>query len=224
MIRAGLVLSFIAHLLQREPSAEHAAGCRPAAAASPGPAVPIGIFVQSPFHIAFCSRVKVQVSVETTETSPSRRPCQSRSTSFGFLTCGQQANRWPSSPVEHRVVQHQVLRAGLGEHRHAARLGRAHDVGPLGGGHVHDVELAAGRLAPLHRRAGSPRPRRSWAASSDGAARRSCFISSGVWCRAISSSSTRADSAWTSSMVPCSRIRSSVPKSARSSDCHPSDS
>jgi hypothetical protein len=27
--------------------------------------MPIGIFVQSPFHIAFCSRVKVQVLVET---------------------------------------------------------------------------------------------------------------------------------------------------------------
>ena len=49
-------------------------------------------------------------------------------------------------------------------------------------------------------------------------------ISSGVWFRAINSSSTRADSACTSSIVPCSRICSSVPKRARSSDCHPSDS
>ena len=58
----------------------------------------MGILVQSPFHIAFCSRLKVQVSVETTDTSPLRSPCHSRSTSFGFFTWGQQAKRWPSSP------------------------------------------------------------------------------------------------------------------------------
>src|SRR5438105_43990 len=59
--------------------------------------IPIGIFVQSPFHIAFCSRLKVQVSVDTTETSPLFKPFHRRCTSFGFLTCGQQAYRWPSS-------------------------------------------------------------------------------------------------------------------------------
>ena len=34
------------------------------------PGIPIGIFVQSPSHMAFCSRVNVQVSVEITDTSP----------------------------------------------------------------------------------------------------------------------------------------------------------
>ncbi len=53
--------------------------------------MPIGIFVQSPSHIAFCSRVNVHVSVEMTETSPCFSPSQRRSTSFGFLSWGQHA-------------------------------------------------------------------------------------------------------------------------------------
>ena len=58
----------------------------------------MGILVQSPSQRAFCARLKVHVSVETTETSPSFRPFQSRSWSFFFLICGQQAKRWPSGP------------------------------------------------------------------------------------------------------------------------------
>ncbi len=52
-------------------------------------------------------------------------------------------------PIEHGVVEHQVLDTGLSQHRHSARLGRAHDVCALACRHVDDVELAAGRLAPL---------------------------------------------------------------------------
>ena len=52
-----------------------------------------GILVQSPCHMAFCSRVKVQVSVEMTETVSSWSPRQSRAESAGFLSWGQQAKR-----------------------------------------------------------------------------------------------------------------------------------
>ena len=54
-------------------------------------------------------------------------------------------------PFENRIVQHQVLDAGLGENRNAARLSGANDVGSFARRHVDDVELATGRLAPLDR-------------------------------------------------------------------------
>ena len=96
MIFAGLVLSFV-HISSsvRRPSSTPRVYVSGSSVSSPG--IPIGIFVQSPCHIAFCSRVKVQVSVEITDTSPWCSPFQSRSTSAGFFSCGQQAKRWPSS-------------------------------------------------------------------------------------------------------------------------------
>ena len=69
MIFAGFVLSFmhISSSVRRPPSTP----CVYVSGISVSrPGMPIGIFVQSPSHIAFCSRVNVHVSVEITETSP----------------------------------------------------------------------------------------------------------------------------------------------------------
>ena len=49
---------------------------------------------------------------------------------------------------EDRVVEHQVLRAGLGEDFDAALLRLAHHAGAGARGHVDHVEGAAGHLAP----------------------------------------------------------------------------
>ena len=57
----------------------------------------------------------------------------------------------PVVPPKDIVVEHEVLRACLGHHRHPPRLCLLHDFGALGGGHVDDVELAAGDLRPHHR-------------------------------------------------------------------------
>ena len=48
------------------------------------PGSPKGIFQKSPFHSAFCSVVKVQVSVAMTCTDPSANPCQSLALSSVF--------------------------------------------------------------------------------------------------------------------------------------------
>ena len=50
---------------------------------------------------------------------------------------------------EDRVVEAEVLGAGLGQHRYAAVLRRAHEVGTFAGRHVDDVQLSAGDLAPV---------------------------------------------------------------------------
>src|SRR3954464_6622209 len=96
MIFAGLVESLV-HISSREllPASQPWVYVSGIKVSSPGN--PIGILVQSPFHIAFCSRLKVQVSVEMTDTSPLLNPFHKRSTSLGFLSCGQQAYRCPSS-------------------------------------------------------------------------------------------------------------------------------
>ena len=90
-----------------------------------------------------------------------------------LLDLGAAGEQMAVLALEHRVVQHEVLRAGLGEHRHAARLGRAHDVRRPRPWTC--ARCRAGRRSPRTTapRAGSPRPRRSWAGSSDAAARRS---------------------------------------------------
>ena len=158
MMRAGFVLSFmhISSSVSRPPSTPcvYVSG---SSVSSPG--IPIGIFVQSPSHIAFCSRVKVQVSVEITDTSPLAQPLPQPLRVRRLLELRAAGEQVAVLALEHRVVEHEVLHARLGEHRHAARLRRADDVGAFGGRHVHDVELPAGRLAPAARRAGSPRPR-----------------------------------------------------------------
>ena len=124
---------------------------------------------------------------------------------------------------EHRIVEHQILHAGFGVDIDAACLGRLDDVGALGRGHVDDVEPAAGDFGPddgpldrLGLDEVRPGDRRAGGAQY-------FFISSGVWWRAISSSSTRLDSAWTSSIAPSCLQRSSVLYMARSSDCQPSE-
>ena len=78
MMRAGLVLSFM-HIssIDRRPPRTPRVYVSGSSVSRPG--IPIGIFVQSPFHIAFCSRENVHVSVETTDTSPSLRPFHSLS-------------------------------------------------------------------------------------------------------------------------------------------------
>ena len=52
---------------------------------------------------------------------------------------------------EHRIVEHEVLHARLGIDIDAAGPGRLDDVGPFAGGHVDDVEPAAGHLGPHDR-------------------------------------------------------------------------
>ena len=88
------------------------------------------------------------MSVETTQTSPSRSPCQSRSWSPRRLDLRAAGEEVAVGPVEDRVVEHEVLGAGLGVDVHAPGLGGLDDVGPLGGRHVDDVEPAAGGLGP----------------------------------------------------------------------------
>src|SRR6185437_13641746 len=82
---------------------------------------------------------------------PSPQPLPEPLDVLRLLDLGATGEEMSVFALEHRVVQHQVLRARLREDGNAARLRCAYDIRALGGGHVHDVELATGRFAPLHR-------------------------------------------------------------------------
>ncbi len=173
------------------------------------PGMPMGILVQSPPHIAFCSRVKLQVSVDITDTSPSASPCQSRSESSFFLICGQVAKRWPSgrAKTESSSTRYcgQVSDSTLTPRSCAARTMSApapvdmwttYRVPPVTSHQVMARWMASysvncGRVMAW-----------SWAPY--------FFISSGWWWRSMSSSRTRAVSACTISIPPRSRSCSSV--------------
>ena len=139
-----------AQLLQREPPAEHAAGVdqRQQGLEAGQPHRDLGP-VPVPHRLLLAGE-GAGVGRDHRDLAAAE-PLPEPLDVLRLLDLGAAGEEVPVLPLEHRVVQHQVLGAGLGEHGHAARLGRAHDVRALGGGHVHDVELAAGRLAPLHR-------------------------------------------------------------------------
>ena len=69
---------------------------------------------------------------------------------FGLLELRAAREQVPVLPLEHRVIEHEVLYTRLGQHRHSARLRRANDVRAFAGRHVDNVELTTRRLAPPH--------------------------------------------------------------------------
>jgi hypothetical protein len=71
--------------------------------------------------------VNVQVSVETDGDLAVRRPFPEAFRVLGLLELGAAREQVAVLATEHRVIQHEVLRARLGEHGDALRLGVADD-------------------------------------------------------------------------------------------------
>src|SRR6185369_5441698 len=67
-----------------------------------------------------------------------------------LLELGTASEEMAVLALEHGVVEDEVLHARLGDDGDVARLGGPDDVGTFAGGHVNDVELAAGGFAPLY--------------------------------------------------------------------------